>query len=398
MKETQKLLCCLCLAAFYGCSIEQLPGKIYPPSSPIEAETQSELDTMDVLCFSAVKYPEDYDWNKDELYGEVACSLLFFRGDSLILNQPIGLKSERASDADMHHLIGGDFYDDYSTDTQTILRKNGDELFRIDSRELIFDLMLKGNDLFTLGEPRSGGGFVLRKNGTIVAQSPNIYPIGKLYEDKGKLLFNGVCSSSTGFRQYYSIENGEAVAMNSEKDNISLIDYRKIDGEMAMILKTPLPLFGTQSLAIYRDISIPLFSPNNSQSHFEGISYGEDNIYFRGFKDGVYCVWCADAEAITGPEAVSEEAVAIDGGKLWALLKGEDGVWTVFSPEKSAILLPEGYKPHSSRAMLVHKGKVYLSLVDDQGHAALWINGRTSDLGFNGFVDGFSIGKVVRKK
>lgn len=388
------LLCVLPLCTF--CSIEQLPSKIYPPSH--KTEPSATKDTVEVLCFSAVRYEEGYDWNKDAEYGLVPCSLLLFVGDSLALNLPVGEAHARASDSDMHHLVGTDLYEDYSTKSETILSKNGVELFRIDSRELIFDLLIKGNYLFTLGEPRSGGGFVLRKNGTIVAQSPNIYPIAKLYEDDGKLLFNGVSTLSSGFRQYYSIENGEAIPMNSEADDVVLMDYRKICGEAAVIVKIPLPLVGAQSLAIYQNLRISLFNPNNSKDHFSGISYGDGDIYFRGFREGKYCIWDKDGKAINGPEAASEEAVVMEGSKLWALLKGEDGAWTIFSPEKAAILLPEGYKPHSSRAMLVHKGKVYLSLVDSEGRAAIWMDGRVVSLGFNGFVDGFSIGRVVRER
>lgn len=378
------LLCVLPLCTF--CSVEQLPSKIYPPSH--KTEPSIVYDTVEVLCFSAIRYEDGYDWNKDAEYGRAPCSLLLFVGDSLALNLPVGETHARASDSDMHHLVGADLYEDYSTKSETIVSKNGVELFRLPSREMICDLRVIGEGLYTLGSPREGGGYILRKDGDIIAQSPNIYPKGKLYEDGGALIFNAVNKE----KEFYVVENGAATLLSSPSDTQAILDYRRIKAEEALIGDSKF-----LSFFAYGGKSHTFLCMGGRDYRPKKILYDGLSVLFWGYSCGQFCVWNESAEVLLlCPNKATAEAVAIEGDDVRALLESPDA-WHILTSE-GLTDLPKGYRPHSSRAMLLDKGKLYLSLVDNEGHAAIWMDGRVVPLGFNGYVDGFSIGKVVREK
>ena len=83
-----------------------------------------------VWFMTGFDYPEGYDWRSDQQVGEVKCSLVVFANGVPMMKVPVGHEYEVSSDPDMHRMIGSDLYTDYSSDSLTVIKKNGKSLPR----------------------------------------------------------------------------------------------------------------------------------------------------------------------------------------------------------------------------------------------------------------------------
>ena len=117
-----------------------------------------------VRCFiTGLDYPDGYDWRADPEKGVVKCSLVVFCDGIPVMKVPVGKEYEVSPDPDMHRIIDGDLYTDYSTSDETVIKKNGKELFRYGGREMILGMTVSKGSIYTLGQPRHGEGFTYRK-------------------------------------------------------------------------------------------------------------------------------------------------------------------------------------------------------------------------------------------
>ena len=153
-----------------------------------------------VVFFSAIRFPEDYDWQRDSAYGSVPFELLLYRDFSPVLTLASGTDPCFTPDPDRHHLLSGRLYTERAADGQTRIGRDGVELFRFDGREYLLGLLEDGADLYTLSRRVKEGGFTLRKNGSILLErpdgtpfgslsDPSYAPSGALYRDGGSIVF-----------------------------------------------------------------------------------------------------------------------------------------------------------------------------------------------------------------
>lgn len=155
----------------------------------------------DVSVFvSAVVVPDTYDWHRDTACGASACTLILVRDGETVLAIPTGSAAEVGTDPDTHHLIGGHLYTEYSSPSETVIRRDGAELFRYEGREVLLGLLEDGESIYTLGRNRSGEGFCLRRDGEVLLRqnsgtvfgsfSHSSYGrTGALYRDGGAVCF-----------------------------------------------------------------------------------------------------------------------------------------------------------------------------------------------------------------
>lgn len=143
----------------------------------------------DTLYVTGVEYPAGYDWVKDPEYGTVPCRLFMEKEGERIVEIPVGYSYETASDPDMHRCAKGHLYTDYSTDSETVIKRDGVELFRYPGREMISGFYVSDStDVYTLGQPRSGGsGFTFRRNGEVLLDVPSGCAVSDISEKDGRL-------------------------------------------------------------------------------------------------------------------------------------------------------------------------------------------------------------------
>ena len=139
---------------------------VYDPSRYGTIKPRGDADG-DHLYLCGVRYPDGYDWQKDPQKGSVECTLFVLRDGESVLELPVGVAYNRASDSDMHRLVAGRLYTEYSTDTETILARDGEECYRATGRERLRGLVLKNNDLYTLCESRGSSHWILRRDGAV---------------------------------------------------------------------------------------------------------------------------------------------------------------------------------------------------------------------------------------
>ncbi len=112
-----------------------------------------------------VSYPdESYDWNRDYGHFHIA-NLVVYKDGELTIEVPVSDEGFISEESDIHRYVGGHLYTDWSTDSHTVISRDGTELFRYPAVERILLLAEKDGKVLTLGESRSGRGFSSRADG-----------------------------------------------------------------------------------------------------------------------------------------------------------------------------------------------------------------------------------------
>lgn len=153
-----------------------------------------EASLYDTVIYAAgVRFPDGYDWQIDTMAEREKGELVLLKNEEVIASVPVGYNNNISADPDMFRIAEGHLFTDFSSTNQTIIKCDGKELFRYDSREQMCGFAVSGNDVWTLGQDRSGdGGLSLRKNGQTVYAHPSGYIIGNLsdtYNPRGALDF-----------------------------------------------------------------------------------------------------------------------------------------------------------------------------------------------------------------
>ena len=119
------------------------------------------------VYLTAVRFPDGYAWDLDTcaVDGEVWIDL--YRDGERIRSLPAGVSVH----PDMHRYTGGHLYSDWSTDTETVVSRDGAELFRFEGREALRGFLVREDGVHTLGQDRDGSGFTYRIDGRILYRS-----------------------------------------------------------------------------------------------------------------------------------------------------------------------------------------------------------------------------------
>lgn len=170
-----------------------------------EAGPVSDADTVVHIC--GVSVPENYDWVRDTALGNGEGEVFLLENYRRKVSLKSGYSYGISPDPDTHHIIGGDLYTDFSFSNETVLKKNGEELFRYEGRERIPWILSDGEAVRTLGVRRSGGGFSLRENGEAVLVRENGTIVHGLHTDSGHnyFLYRRV---SAGISTVFLVEDG----------------------------------------------------------------------------------------------------------------------------------------------------------------------------------------------
>lgn len=131
-----------------------------------EPSDSSETEPTIFIYASAVISPDGYDWRQDSTFGAAGNRLALFRNGDEILSLDTGREHLISSDPDCHHIINGHLYTEYTTDNETVIKRDGDELFRFLGKERMKGMIPVGDCLYTLGQDSDGDGFSLRLDGS----------------------------------------------------------------------------------------------------------------------------------------------------------------------------------------------------------------------------------------
>ena len=350
--------------------------------------------SLQQICYiTALDYQKGYDWRNDLSKGTVRCSLVVFADGNPVMKVPVGDAYETGSDPDMHRIIGGHLYTDYSTGSETVIKKDGEEIFRYSGLESLSGMAVDGEDIYTLGEDRYGRGFSYRKNGEVLVSRSDAKLIGPL-RHSGKnpsFAFSEIVRSSDGQAERYYVVVGTDVSQVTLKDNVRNV------WDIAYIGKTVVCLASVVGLAapvLFQDdvitaLSLPLETELVSSSMI--------------CEDSRYCVEMNYRSA----NGMMHTSVWMNGLLLntfdrdwpimsWSLLDNdiccavnpmEDECPGTIYRSGDLYIMPEGYFCISENVVSIVNGIMYVGLSSAKGNKpVVWKDGRLDTLKINGYI------------
>ena len=299
-------------------SLAQAPHGTPPEPAPARPDTS--------ILAVAVRFPEDYDWQRDTAYGTTGFDLLLLKDGEPVLTLAYGPEAPFCADPDRHHLLSGHLYTERMAGNETRIGRDGEELFRFSGREFLVGLMEDGEDLYTLSRPVSGQGFSLRKNGEPVIlrtdgtpfgtlSDPSYSPTGALYRTDGPLVF---CFRG-GYvydYSYYLVRDGSETRLDSIPSQQSVLDI-KYSGDKVFTL------YSTFLKNLLYEGSI---WPEGSGYAVTGCFSDGTGGVFWGYLDPLS--WSTQREICRDRAALYRSPEA-----TWAVSPGTDGILRWFGPD-----------------------------------------------------------------
>lgn len=227
----KKVIPVIAAALICACEdVEYIPGD-YPGTEPITK--------VEPLYSAALAYPEGYDWRRDSLGESAPAEIILFKDGVRILQVDAVPENDIGAESSSHRIIGGHLYTDcISDDGHTVLKKDGLEFLRLDAEEIIRSLILADSCAYTLGIPKGGTGWTLRRNGEVLNSSPEGKLLGELHRDGDSLYFGaavpieGVGAASAAGWHYYLVANGRPRLLRCDDDTADILAVRSCKGQL----------------------------------------------------------------------------------------------------------------------------------------------------------------------
>ena len=344
-----------------------------------------------------VDYPDGYDWREDTQKGSVKCSLVVFANGVPMMKVPVGDEYEVSADPDMHRMIGNSLYTDYSTAGETAIKKNGTQLFRYAGREMILDMVAEGDDVYTLGQDRDGGGFAFRKNGEILLERSNGYTFQRIQRcDAGWCFaFCETISSGKGEVERYFIYAGGTVSQVAVREDMKKVwDVMMCDGKICFVssmvgVALPVLVSGEEM----KMLGLPAGAEVESIRFVTGSGLVMEGIISQKGKDLFSGLW-KESQLVK---------MFSPGYTVVSMCSSEDDICCVLNGPASAnngviyrfgelSQIPSQYMSMGGRSMALVDGILYVGLTSESGNAAaVWVDNEMKPLKINGFISHISV-------
>lgn len=191
-----------------------------------------------ITYVTAFDYPDGYDWRNNPEKGSVRCSLVVFANGMPVLKVPVGNAYNVSDDLDMHRVINGHLYTDFTTDNETVIKKDGKPYLSFEGRESITSMIVQSDSVYTLGQKRNGKGFSYRANGRVVLERDKGYTFGRLVSVDDDICFafaEPIETSGERLQRYYCFMNGSVVQTALREDIKEVWDIGFHDGEVCVL-------------------------------------------------------------------------------------------------------------------------------------------------------------------
>lgn len=344
-------------------------------------------DTIVFVC--GVTVPENYDWVRDTALGNGEGEVFLLENYRKKVSLKSGYSHGVSPDPDTHHIIGGDLYTDFSFSSETVLKKNGEELFRYEGRERIPWILQDGDVVRTLGVRRNGDGFSLRENGEAV-----------LVRESGTIVHGLHTDSGHNYFLYKRVSAGISTVFLVEDGLESPISLPETDGEISDMV-----VWGQELHILYRCINGFRVRSSKWDLNTKMLEYKWTDLHFVMTEDGPFVSGTAEntrtytAQTILfGPDGVKARfskpgcTVLYDKGGCAAYCNPENG-YVVEFPEP-AKLNELGNMRMMSDACADYKDGVFalaLSSNDWENCPKVRIDGKEKIIKNHGYLSGISI-------
>ena len=345
------------------------------------------------VCYMiAVDYAKDYDWRSDMSRENVKCSLVVYTDGSPVMKVPVGKEEQISADADMHRIIDGSLYTDYATESETIIKKNGELLFQYDGSERIADIIVRDQDVFTLGESRSGSGFSLRKNGEVVMSRDKGSLIAPLRADGDSLCFGfsePILSTSGTIERYYAVYGQTVTNLSVREDMNKVWDLCSIDGNIVCLaslkaVAQPVIIRGNDIRAVNMESGLTVLSCSLLRLGNSFAVEGVCKTASGALKSGIW----VDTNPLVMFEHLNISSVCVDGTGVCCVLNPVDNNTCGLIYRCGDIYkMPQGYSCIGSNSVAMVNGILNVGLSSQKGeNPLLWKDGQIDTMSINGYV------------
>ncbi len=350
------------------------------------------------ICVTGVEYPKDYNWQNDAEYGSIKCSLIVESEGKIITRIPVGHEYEISSDPDMHRFIANALYTDYSSSTHTIIKRNGEELFRYEGREMLVKMEVFGDEVHTIGKSRSGAGFTYRIDGkTLLEGDGEIFPY--ITTDGDTFTFCYTKSKGDGTTGYYCYNKGQHHEFSPHKAMTKVHDAAYHNGKVVYLG----PMVGGLALVIVKGLESELlqFSGFGNISDIRIIDLRNDNVYFslcwssRYTKQKIVYIF---ENALKLRRWAIDDAITysfLSFNRICGLLPAS---MKVFEGDED-YELPKEYRLLAHPPIFICEDEIYVALSSRENkYPILWTKDGVREVKINGFLSSVSIIKKNYKE
>lgn len=388
----------MALMASVSCGLQEIGGEesgkedvwLGPGVGISQGNTESIRKT--VWYLTGMDYPEGYDWRADAEVGMVKCSLVVYANGVPMMKVPVGDAYETSSAPDMHRLIDGDLYTDYSADSTTVIKKNGKLLFRYSGREMMVGMAVDGDDVYTLGQSRSGRGFSYRKNGEILFEHPS----GRLFdhfEKSAAVVFfaysEEILFSGRLIERYYVYSEDSVRQIAVREDVKKVWDVAVTDGTVRYLaslvgISNPVLIHGDDSMAV---LDVSNGSSVKSCRFVPGLQDVVEGVVRQPTGVMSSYIWRSSSVDTMFPLGLMVSAICSwEDGICCTLTRQKEGLGMI-SRCGELFQVPVGYSVMGASPIAVVDGILHVGLTSSiEGRPAVWKDGEVHPLDFNGFI------------
>lgn len=346
------------------------------------------------VCYvTLMSYPEGYDWRADSEKGSVKCSLAVLADGIPMMKIPVGDEYETSSDPDMHRLSGGHLYTDYSTVSETVIKKDGRQIFRYPGREFICDMIVDSADVYTLGHSRDGGGFTYRKNGEVLLERENGRSFGRLYHDGDDICFafsEHVFSADGGVERYYHVRGDEISQAALREDVKKVWDIVAEGGTVHYVAD----LIGIDAPVLFSGLKMSILAmPDKASMTACRILLHEGTVCIEGVcapegRPLTTCLWVSPEEYHRFDAGMTVSSAHLSGGSICCILNSSSSMSNgQIYHNGETFSMPLNYTSIGSRTAVIADGILNVGLSSKSGaRPVLWKDGAVQELNYNGYI------------
>lgn len=397
-KMRRNVVMAMALMASVSCGLQEIGGDesgkddvwLGPGVGISQGTAESVRKT--VWYLTGVDYPEGYDWRADAEVGTVKCSLVVYANGVPMMKVPAGDAYETSSAPDMHRVIDGDLYTDYSSDSTTVIKKNGKLLFRYPGREMMVGMAVDGDDVYTLGQSRSGRGFSYRKNGELLFEHPS----GRLFDHFEKsasgcsFAYSEEISLSERIVERYYIYSEDSVRQIAVREDVKKVwDVLITDGDVQYLaslvgISNPVSVSGDDSMTA---LEVSQGSSVRSCRFVHGMPDVVEGVVRQSTGVMTSYIWRSSAVDTMFPLGLMVSSMCSwNDGICCTLTRQKEGAGMI-SRCGELFQVPVGYSVMGASPIAVVDGILHVGLTSSiEGRPAVWKDGEVHPLDFNGFI------------